>query len=140
LNKPETANEFIIIAYLGDDISQDLCMKNFLLLRWLVMLFLFGSFSSCHQKAPFSHEEIMAKDTRTEKSGWILIHVEGAPAVIGYQHGYLLAAEIVDLKGALAVLNEKQTGKNWEFYRNESFRLFWSKIPEGIPARDIRLD
>jgi hypothetical protein len=29
----------------------------------------------------------------------------------------------------MAMLNEKTTGRNWDFYRNESYRLFWAKIP-----------
>ena len=31
---------------------------------------------------------------RPEKSGWTFVHLEGTPAEIGYQHGYLLAPEI----------------------------------------------
>jgi len=76
-----------------------------------------------------SHDEMMAKATRDEKNGWIIVHLEGDPKTIGYQHGYLLADEIVDLKGALAVLNEKESGKDWNFYRDESYRLFWRKTP-----------
>ena len=30
------------------------------------------------------------------ENGWTYVHLEGAPGDIGYQHGYLLAAEIVD--------------------------------------------
>jgi hypothetical protein len=30
----------------------------------------------------------------------------------------------------MAVLNEKSTGKNWDFYREESYRLLWSKVPD----------
>jgi len=31
-----------------------------------------------------------------EHNGWIQVHLEGSPAEIGFQHGYLLAAEIQD--------------------------------------------
>ena len=34
---------------------------------------------------------------RFERNGWIFVHVEGAPDALGFQHGYLLAAEIADL-------------------------------------------
>ena len=98
-----------------------ICLTTFLIL-----------FSGCGEnqktKRP-SHDEMMAKATRDEKSGWIIVHLEGDPQTIGYQHGYLLAKEIVDLKGALAVLNEKETGKDWNFYRDESYRLFWRSTP-----------
>ncbi len=33
---------------------------------------------------------------RPEKSGWTFVHLEGTPAEIGFQHGYLLAPEIRD--------------------------------------------
>jgi hypothetical protein len=81
-------------------------------------------------KVSASHEEMMKNSSRTEKNGWINIHLEGAPEVIGYQHGYLLADEIMDLRGAMSVLNEKTTGRAWTFYRDESTLMFWDKIPE----------
>lgn len=81
-------------------------------------------------RVPVSHEELMKSSSRTEKNGWISVHLEGAPEVIGYQHGYLLADEIVDLRGAMSMLNEKTTGRNWNFYRDESTLMFWDNIPE----------
>ena len=36
--------------------------------------------------------------------------------MIGYQHGYLAAAEIVDVRDAVAMSLEHDTKKNWEFY------------------------
>ena len=80
-------------------------------------------------KGVLSHNQLIKSASRSEKNGWILVHLEGAPEVIGYQHGYLLANEIVDLRGAMIILNEKISGKNWEFFRNESYRLFWKNIP-----------
>jgi hypothetical protein len=81
-------------------------------------------------RVPVSHEELMKGSSRTEKNGWISVHLEGAPEVIGYQHGYLLADEIIDLRGAMSMLNEKTTGRNWNFYRDESTLMFWDNIPE----------
>ena len=70
------------------------------------------------------------KAKRHEKNGWIVVHLEGTPGAIGFQHGYLLANEIIDLRRVLVMSNEKSTGKTWEFYRNESIRMFWPGIPE----------
>jgi hypothetical protein len=94
----------------------------------IILLFLTGCANKQRNYVP-SHDEMMAKATRNEKNGWILVHLEGDPRTIGYQHGYLLAEEIIDLRGALAVLNEKETGKDWNFYRDESYRMFWRKTP-----------
>ena len=81
-------------------------------------------------KSSSLHEEMMRNSSRTEKNGWISVHLEGPPEVIGYQHGYLLADEIIDLRGAMAMLNEKTTGRDWNFYRDESTLMFWDNIPE----------
>jgi hypothetical protein len=88
---------------------------------------------SCNQqpgRGKLSDEQKLEKSFRTEKNGWIFVHLEGSPDVIGFQHGYQLADEITDLRGAMSVLNEKTTGKDWNFYRDESEKLFWNKIPQ----------
>ena len=104
-------------------------MKKLLLLILLISSVLISCNTSAPKKAPLSHKEIMVNARRIEKNGWIVIHIEGKPDIIGYQHGYLLADEIIDLRSVIAMLNEKTTGKSWDFYRDESYRLFWSKIP-----------
>ena len=85
--------------------------------------------SHSSNKESLSQQQMMAKASRTEKNGWIQIHLEGSPVVIGFQHGYLLADEIIDLRGAMDVRNRQMTGRNWEFYRNESYRILWHNIP-----------
>jgi hypothetical protein len=80
-------------------------------------------------KTALSQEQLMVRASRTESNGWIQIHLEGSPAVIGFQHGYLLANEIVDLRGAMEVRNKQMTGRDWDFYRNESYRILWHNIP-----------
>jgi hypothetical protein len=81
------------------------------------------------QKAALTQEQMLAKASRTEKNGWIQIHLEGTPGVIGFQHGYLLANEIIDLRGAMDVRNMQMTRRDWAFYRNESYRILWHSIP-----------
>jgi hypothetical protein len=85
--------------------------------------------SNSPKKAGLSQEQILLKASRSEKDGWIFVHLEGSPEEIGFQNGWLLANEIIDLKGAMSMTDEKSTGKNWDFFRNESLRLFWTKIP-----------
>ena len=105
-------------------------MNKLITLLLVLLALLYSCSTSTPGKAPLTHEEKMAKATRSEKNGWILIHLEGSPEVIGYQHGYLLAQEIVDLRGAMKTENEKTTGRSWDFYRDESYRMFWEKMPE----------
>ena len=105
-------------------------MNKFILQTLLFSALLISCNNSSTPKASLSHDQKMAAASRTEKNGWIVVHLEGAPEVIGYQHGYLLANEILDLRGAMAMLYKKTTGKIWDFYRNESTRLFWTKATE----------
>src|SRR3984957_7297023 len=70
----------------------------------------------------------LAKASRLDKNGWIYIHLEGSPRDIGYQHGYLLAAEIEDLIKAFQLSLPHLSGKDWAFYRNAAKTMFWNKI------------
>ncbi len=79
--------------------------------------------------SPPTQEQMLAKASRQEKNGWIFVHLEGAPQVVGFQQGYLLANEILDLRGALSMLLEHDTKKDWNWYQSESLRLFWDKTP-----------
>jgi hypothetical protein len=103
---------------------------NKLILSFIAISTILISCSTTPKKPSLSHEELMAGSSRSEKNGWIMLHLTGSPEVIGYQHGYMLADEIISLRGAMAVLNLKNTGRDWEYFRNESYRIIWSKVPE----------
>jgi len=47
---------------------------------------------------PLSTEQqaLLAKGYRFERAGWIYLHAEASPRARGFQHGYLLAPEIVE--------------------------------------------
>jgi Phospholipase B len=70
----------------------------------------------------------LSKASRYEKAGWIYVHLEGSPANIGYQHGYLLAKEIDEGIRMTKYFLKNSTGKDWTFYRNASKKMFWNKI------------
>jgi len=86
-----------------------------------------------------------------ERNGWIQVHLEGAPADIGFQHGYLLAAEIKDNFKAISVEMAHDEKKDWEFFRKAAREVFWphveqeyrdeiTGIVDGLNARGARLD
>lgn len=55
---------------------------------------------------------------RAERGGWILLHVEGEPYARGYQHGYLLAAEIAAYLQKVATLaSGKDPANGWSAMR-----------------------
>ncbi len=100
----------------------------------LALLFTIVVFSKTPSKKPpapkaATQAQMLANASRRDENGWIYVHLEGAPHVVGFQQGYLLAKEIVDLRGALALLLDHTTTKKWNFYRAAGIKLFWAKTP-----------
>jgi hypothetical protein len=98
-----------------------------------------------------SDDAILAKAYRFERSGWIYVHLEGAPHDIGYQHGYLLAPEISDAFAAVSVEMTHNSNRNWEFFRRAAKEMLWPKIDveyqselagiaDALHARNYKLD
>ena len=97
-------------------------------------------------------------DPRLERSfrrpavnGWTLVHLEGTPAEIGFQHGYLLAPEITEIQKIIALELEHDYGKKWEFFRAEAQAMMWPHvepryqqelqgITEGVRVGGLTLD
>ena len=88
---------------------------------------------------------------RTEKDGWIFVHLEGSPERIGYQHGRLLAAEIGDFLRVVKPYFKKSTGRDWDFYRRASETMLWPGVDDeyrreidgivaGLASRGIAAD
>ncbi len=88
---------------------------------------------------------------RAERNGWIEVHLEGSPAEIGYQHGYLLAPEIADNFKAISVEMVHEEKRDWGFFRKAAEEVFWPHIEaeyrdelngivEGQKARGGKLD
>jgi hypothetical protein len=66
--------------------------------------------------------------SRSEKGGWIYVHLEGGPAEIGYQHGYLLGPEIEDAFAAVSAGMTHPTQRDWGFFRKAAHEMLWPKI------------
>jgi Phospholipase B len=88
---------------------------------------------------------------RSEKDGWIFVHLEGSPERIGFQHGYLLAPEIGDFLRVIKPFLQKSTGRDWEFYRKASETMLWPRIDDeyrreidaivaGLASRGVHAD
>ena len=70
----------------------------------------------------------------TPQGGWITIHLEGSPAAIGYQHGYLLKAEIEDSQRAIALSTTHEVSHSWADLRKVSELYFIPKLPAEYRA------
>ena len=86
-----------------------------------------------------------------DHNGWIQVHLEGTPAEVGYQHGYLLAAEIQDNFKAISTEVVHEEKHDWDFFRKTAQEVFWPKVEqeyrdelngivEGLRAHGGKLD
>ncbi len=72
----------------------------------------------------------LAKASRQDKGGWIILHLKGTPREIGYQHGVLVSTEIADAVKTGAAFLKVRSGKDWSWYRAVAKNLFWPKMDE----------
>jgi hypothetical protein len=70
----------------------------------------------------------LLKASRQDKAGWIYVHLQGTPAEIGYQHGYLLAPEIDTTIQAVSYALKHLTHFDWEFYRSAARNFLWKNV------------
>jgi len=70
----------------------------------------------------------LEKAYRFQQGGWTYVHLEGTPADVGYQHGYLLAPEIGDAFEAIKLFDTHQSQKDWEFFRTIAREQLWPHI------------
>ena len=85
------------------------------------------------------------------KDGWTYVHLEGTPAEIGFQHGYLLSAQIADNLQAIELENTHESGKPWPFFRTVAleqilphvepeYRAELQGIADGVQAKGANID
>src|SRR5664279_289391 len=103
------------------------------------------------QSATSSSDPRLQKAYRFQQGGWTYVHLEGPPSDIGFQHGYLLAAEIKDAFEAIKLFDTRQTQRDWEFFRKTAREMLWPHIDaeyqqelrgiaDGVKAHGVDLD
>ncbi len=75
-----------------------------------------------------SSDPRLAGAYRFERGGWVYVHLEGDPAQIGFQHGYMLAPEIEDGFAAVSANMMHSTKRDWPFFRGVAREILWPKI------------
>ena len=79
------------------------------------------------------------------------MHLQGSPAEIGFQHGYLLSAEIEDAQKVVALGLTHDSKKDYSFFRTAAEKVLWPHIEtqyreelkgivEGLKAKNVQLD
>jgi len=93
----------------------------------------------------------LAGSSRFARDGWIYVHLEGTPEQVGFQHGYLLAAEIDDHLRVTKPYLLHESKKDWAFYRDAAEKMLWPGIDseyraeldgivEGLAAKHVVVD
>ena len=115
-------------------------------------MFLTGCFCSAQaQSGAAAVDPRLEKSYRFQQGGWTYVHLEGSPAEIGFQHGYLLAPEIADALDAIKLIDTHQTQREWEFFRKTAREMLWPHIDgeyqqelqgiaDGVKAHGVDLD
>ncbi len=86
-----------------------------------------------------------------ERNGWIPVRLQGGPAQIGFQHGYLLAPEIDDALRVMRLSLPHDTKRDWAFLRKAAETILWPRIEEqyrqelrgmaeGLADRGVKAD
>ncbi len=115
----------------------------------LVLLAAFPSSGS--QASPKTADARLKSAYRFDRDQWIFVHLEGSPAQIGYQHGYLLAPEIEDAFNAIKFHDTYRTKRDWAFFRKTAQDVLWPHIEDeyrqelqgiadGLNAHGVKLD
>lgn len=60
--------------------------------------------------------------------GWTYVHLQGTPEQVGFQHGYLLTAEIEDNLHVYQLEAPHVTRRPWTFYREAAEHVLWPHI------------
>jgi hypothetical protein len=117
----------------------------------LTLLLLFGAAAALVSREPQADPRMKHAFRRPTENGWTFVHLEGGPADIGFQHGYLLAPEIRDAKQVIALELKVDTKRSWIFFREAARNELWPHIePQyreelegiaaGLKARGAALD
>jgi len=88
---------------------------------------------------------------RPQQNGWTFVHLEGSPSEIGFQHGYLLSAEIEDMLKVVVLEQTHEDKKDWQFFRDAARSMMWPHIEQeyreelqgiadGASAKGVKLD
>jgi hypothetical protein len=102
-------------------------------------------------REPQTDSRLKKASRAAEHAGWIQVHLEGTPGEIGFQHGYLLSAEIQDNFRTISTEMAHDEKKDWEFFRKTAQEILWPHVEqeyrdemlgivEGQKARGGKLD
>jgi hypothetical protein len=108
-------------------------MKKVIL--FLLVVFAFPVISRSQSKVNLSVEQKswLSKAYRHDKNGWTYLHIEGKPTERGFQHGYLMAGEIVENLRHLMASWTYKTAMDWSWYVKNAGVVLTPRVdPENL--------
>ncbi len=131
-------------------------MKQDRIVFLIAMVLCLFNLSGCEANSGGQHVSVGSENRlqgahRFERNGWIYVQIEGPPAKLGYQHGYLLAPEINDLLRVMKPFLQRQSKRDFRFYREAAEKMLWPKMDQeyrdeidgivaGANANKVKLD
>ena len=119
----------------------------------LLSLLFVATLPAARQPQPGSSQDPRLKSAfrKPAENGWTMVHLEGSPAEIGFQNGYLLAPEIQDIQKVEALELTHDNHRNWDFFRKAAKNVLWPHveaeyreelqgITDGVNAHGVKLD
>jgi hypothetical protein len=102
-------------------------------------------------KVPAVYAKRLAGSYMFKREGWTYVHLQGTPEDIGFQHGYLLAPQVLEFYHVFKLEADHDSKYKWAFYRKTAKDMFWPRVPteyreemkgiaEGVEARGVHLD
>lgn len=67
---------------------------------------------------------------RFEKNGWTYLHIEGEPYERGFQHGYLIAPDLMKILSSVKFLTYWETGEEWDFFVKQAEKQFANRLDQ----------
>ena len=121
------------------------------LLIGIVMIAVVGLSPQASPAVPQPDARLKGAYRKPAENGWTLAHLQGTPAEIGFQHGYLLASEIADTLAVVQLESRQDNAREWPFFRDAANRMMWPKIEQeyrdelqaiadGARAKSAKLD
>lgn len=88
---------------------------------------------------------------RPAQQGWTYVRLEGTPSEVGFQNGFLLAQEILDVYKVFSLELTHDNKKDWTFFRDAARTMHWPHIEreyqeelqgiaDGLKAQGVALD
>jgi hypothetical protein len=116
-----------------------------------LLLLLVPALHAADATLPSTDARLKGAYRQSAVNGWTLVHLEGTPSEIGFQNGYLLSSEILELKNVEALELSHDNKKTWAFFRAAAKNVLWPHIETeyreelqgivaGVNAKGVKLD